>query len=105
VADVEGVSVSDVIGQLRGELYRAGWLGEGKEPRFRLGPIELEFAVVVDSSHGASASAKLWVVDVGVDGKRSSQRTHRIKLTLFLTDLEGAATSISGVADDGEERS
>jgi hypothetical protein len=103
VSDIEGIGVAEVIRQLRGDLYLAGWQGEGKEPRFELGPIELEFSVVVDSSLGGGASAKLWVVDVATEGKRSSQVTHRIKLVLQPTDSHGHKTSVSGPAVDGEE--
>jgi hypothetical protein len=103
VVEVEGVGLAEVLRQLRGDLYLAEWQGEGKEPRFELGPIELEFAVVVDSSRGGSAGAKLWVVDVSAEGKRTAQTTHRIKLTLQPTDAQGRRTSVSGEVLDGEE--
>jgi hypothetical protein len=82
------IGVADVIYQLRGDLYLAAWQGEESGLKFELGPIELEFAVVVDSSRGANAAAKLWVADVGVDGKHSSQVTHRIKLVLNAVDAK-----------------
>ncbi|GAB3852651.1 trypco2 family protein [Dactylosporangium cerinum] len=103
MSDVEGVGLAEVIRQLRGDLYLAGWQGEGKDPKFALGPIELEFAVVVDSSRGGKAAAKLWVVDVAADGRRSSQVTHRIKLVLQPTDAEGRPTVVSGPMVEGEE--
>jgi len=103
VVAVEGVGLAEVLRQLRGDLYLAGWQGEGLEPRFELGPIELEFSVVVDSSRGGKAAAKLWVVDVSAEGRTSSQATHRIKLTLQPTDAHGQRTSVAGDVVDGEE--
>jgi hypothetical protein len=96
-------SVADVISQLRGDLYLAGWQGEGKTPRFQLGPIEVEFAVVLDSSRTAGGGAKLWVVDASVEGRYSKQVTHRIRLVLNPTDADGRPTEVAGEYGDDEE--
>jgi len=103
VVAVEAVSLADLIYQLRGDLYRAAWQGEGKDPKFVVGPVELELSVVVDSSRGGGASAALWVVDVSAQAKWSSQATHRIKLTLQPVGPEGRPSKISGEAMAGEE--
>jgi NTP-dependent ternary system trypsin peptidase co-occuring protein len=99
----DGASLADVIHQLRGDLNYAIWQGEGKEPRFELGPIELEFTVVVDGSRAGHASAKLWVVDVSYDGKQSAVQTHRVKLVLNPKNLDGSTTAVSGSDIDGED--
>jgi hypothetical protein len=96
VSSVEPVSVADLIFQLRGDLYRAAWQGEGKDPKFMVGPVELELTVVVDSSRGGGAKAALWVVDVSAEGKRSVQSTHRIKLTLQPVGPDGQPSKIAG---------
>ncbi|MEV4512591.1 trypco2 family protein [Dactylosporangium sp. NPDC049525] len=103
MGDADDISVAEVIRQLRGDLYYAQWQGEDKTLRFELGPIELEFAVVVDSSRGNGAKAKLWVVDASAESKRSSQHTHRIKLTLQPMDEHGVKTTVAGRPIDGEE--
>jgi hypothetical protein len=103
VVGAEVVSLADLIFQLRGDLYRAAWQGEGKDPRFVVGPVELELTVVVDSSRSAGASAALWVVDVSAQGKQSAQTTHRIKLTLQPVGPDGQPSKISGQALTGEE--
>ncbi|HZN78049.1 MAG TPA: trypco2 family protein [Micromonosporaceae bacterium] len=100
---VEAVSLADLIFQLRGDLYRAAWQGEGKDPKFVVGPVELELTVVVDMSRGAGASAALWVVDVSAQGNKSAQTTHRIKLTLQPIGPDGQPSKISGKAMAGEE--
>jgi hypothetical protein len=103
VSGADEVTVSDLIYQLRGDLSRAAWQGADKDLKFMVGPIELELAVVVDSSRGVGGKAKLWVVDVSADGKRSSQTTHRIKLTLQPVGPDDQPSKISDWAMDGEE--
>ena len=103
MADAGEVTVADLIYQLRGDLYRAAWHGEGKDPRFVVGPIELELAVVVDASRGGSGKARLWVVDVSAEGKRATQTTHRIRLTLQPVGPDGKPSQISGQTMAGEE--
>lgn len=100
---VEAVSLADLIFQLRGDLYRAAWQGEGKDPKFVVGPVELELSVVVDTSRRGGASAALWVVDVSAEGKRSTQTMHRIKLTLQPVGPDSKPSKISGLAIAGEE--
>ncbi len=103
MADVEAVSLTDLIYQLRGDLSRAAWQGEGKDPKFVVGPVELELSVMVDASRGGGAKAALWVLDVSAEGKRSAQTIHRIKLTLQPVGLDGRPSTISGTAMAGEE--
>ncbi|BCJ61120.1 hypothetical protein C1I93_04985 [Micromonospora endophytica] len=76
------ISVAEVISQLRGDLALAAWQGEHKDPKFKIGAIELELSVVVDRSRQRGGHAKLWVVDVGLDQTRSSSVVHQIRLTL-----------------------
>lgn len=102
MGEPDGIGVAEVIRQLRGDLSYAQWQGEDKSLRFELGPIELEFTVVIDSSRTNGARAKLWVVDAGTEGKRSSQHTHRIKLALQPVDEHGVKTTVAGRPVDGE---
>ncbi len=101
--EVEAVSLADLISRLRGDLYRAAWQGEDKDPKFVVGPIELELSVVVDSSRGGSAGATLWVLDVSAERKRVAQVAHRIKLTLQPIGPDGHPSQISGASDPEEE--
>ena len=103
MSDSDAVSLADLIYQLRGDLYRAAWQGEDKSPKFAVGPIELELSVVVDASCSEGAKAKLWVVDASAEDKRSSQLTHRVKLTLQPVDADGHPSKISGAAHPDEE--
>jgi hypothetical protein len=99
----ELVSLADLIYQLRGDLYKAAWQGESKDPKFVVGPVELELSVVVDSSRSAGAHAALWVVDASAASQKSTQTTHRIKLTLQPVGPDGQPSKISGATEVGEE--
>ena len=103
VVGSELVSLADLIFQLRGDLYRAAWQGESRDPKFVVGPVELELSVVVDSSRSAEAKATLWVVDVSAKKGKSTQVTNRIKLTLQPVGPDGRPSQISGAPDPGEE--
>jgi len=99
----EVLTLADLIFQLRGDLNLAAWQGEGKNPKFVVGPIELEVSVVVDSSRSGNVAAKLVLVDVSAGGKQASQVTHRIKLTLEPIGPDGKSSKISGLSMPGEE--
>jgi len=103
VSDADDITVADLIYQLRGDLFRAAESGRGRDPKFVVGPVELELAVVVDSSRSRGGKASLWVVDVSAQGQRSTQTTHRIKLTLQPVGPDGKPSQISGPPVDGEE--
>ncbi len=97
----ERVELAQVIGQLRQELSTA--MREGKDLRFELGPVELELTVAVSKEAGPNAKVRFWVIELGVDGKVSSQATQRITLTLD-PRRRGAAGKplISGPEQAGE---
>ncbi len=94
----DAVELSDLIGQLRGELSRAMWAGESKELRFEPGPIELELTVGVQKDTGKNGTVRFWVLDFGATAKHSSAVTQRIKLTLNvrLGDSPGRTPLIAG---------
>ena len=103
MSEVPAVSLAEVIRQLRGDLHLAAWQGEGKDPTFEVGPIELELSVVVDAKRSGGAKAGLWVIDASAEIGRSTQVTHRIKVTLQPVDNAGNRSKISGPALPGEE--
>jgi hypothetical protein len=91
------LTVADVIYQLRGELARAAWQGEGKDPRLVVGNIELELSVVFED--GASGDPQMRVI-IGADS--GSNAPHRIKLSLAPLDISGRPSRISGPAEHDE---
>ena len=78
----ERVELAQVISQLRQELSTTMREGEGEDLWFELGPVELELTVAVSKEAGPNAKMRFWVIELGAEGKVSSQATQRITLTL-----------------------
>ena len=76
------IELSEMISELRRELYRAIDSGTDERLRFELGPVEVEVTVGVDSKGTAGAKVRFWVVELGGDGELARSSLQRIKLTL-----------------------
>ncbi|GIH05297.1 hypothetical protein Rhe02_33640 [Rhizocola hellebori] len=99
----DALTLADLIYQLRGDLNLAAWQGRDKDPKFVVGPIELEVSVVVDTSRSGGVAAKLVLVDASAGATRTSQTVHRIRLTLQPIGPDGRSPHISGEPMPGEE--
>jgi hypothetical protein len=83
MADEEAlVPLADAIRGLRGEIVRAMREGQDADVRFRVGPIELEFALEVGRKKDVKGGIAFWVVTLGGGGERTSATTHRVKLVV-----------------------
>lgn len=100
----DGIELADLIWQLRHELSRAMWAGEHTDLRFEPGPVELELTVAVERSTQPGVKAKLYVLEAGIDAKRSSIVTQRIHLTLHprLAAEPSRTPLIAGVGEADE---
>jgi hypothetical protein len=79
---VKKIGLKETLEALRGELSEAILISEGKEIRFEVGEIELEFQVVIEQSQQGKGGIKFWVVDMeGSMGKKDAV-THKIKIPL-----------------------
>jgi hypothetical protein len=78
----EPVGLAAAIRRLRTELSEARVEGEGEDLRFRLGQVELEFAIEVTREGSGEAGIKFWVVSLGGRAGVSDARTHRVTLSL-----------------------
>jgi hypothetical protein len=76
------VELAELIGQLRADLTKAMHAGDSEELRFELGLVELELTVAVTKEANAGAKVRFWVVELGADGKATSEAVQHIKLTL-----------------------
>jgi hypothetical protein len=76
------VGLAEAIKALRSELTSSMAEGSDKELKFRLGPVEMEFAVAVTREAGGEAGVKFWVVSLGGKGTLTSETTHRVTLQL-----------------------
>ncbi|WPB93580.1 trypco2 family protein [Streptomyces malaysiensis] len=88
--------LSEVVRRLRGQLNQAMADGKDDDIQFELGPVELEFEVVVSKERGADGGLKVGVVSLGAKGARSNGNTNRMKLTLTPQNRQGGPARISG---------
>lgn len=90
------IGLPEAIQSLRAELSEAMKQGTGQELRFKVGPVELEFAVEVGREVGGSGGVKFWVVSLEAKGTVTTATTHRVKLTLTPITSEGKDLNVEG---------
>jgi hypothetical protein len=76
------VPLVEAIRALRREIVEASRVAKDEEVQFKLGPVELEFALELSREAGADGGLKFWVVSLGGQAKRGSATTHTVKLVL-----------------------
>lgn len=74
--------MADAVAAVRDELLEAAARGVGQGVEFRVGPVELEFAVELRADTKAKAGFKAWVVTGEVEAGVAHSRTHRVKVAL-----------------------
>ncbi|MDP5315596.1 trypco2 family protein [Streptomyces poriferorum] len=84
-----------VVQELRSQLNQAMSDGANDPIKFELGPVELEFEVVVTRERGAEGGLKVSVLSLGAKGTRSRGKTHRMKFVLTPQDSQGQPQRIS----------
>lgn len=95
--NTSSIPIAKVIQGVRKELSDAIAEGDGKDLRFKLGAVELEFQVEVSGGVKGEVSAEggiqIGVISIGKlsgkgEGERSRSNTHTIKLTLNPVTLD-----------------
>jgi hypothetical protein len=76
------IELADAVAAVRDELLEAAARGAGQSVEFKVGPVELEFAVELREDVNAKAGFKAWVVTVEAGGAVSHAHTQRVRLTL-----------------------
>jgi NTP-dependent ternary system trypsin peptidase co-occuring protein len=102
----QAVDLADMIWQLRSELTRAMWGGDGKDLRFVADTVELELSVAVERAQQPGAKVNFWVLEANAGGKQSSVVTQKIRLVLrpVRGDDPSRPAAISGGSMAGEDR-
>ena len=95
--DSAEVGLADAIGQVRAELVRAVDAGRDSPIIFRAGPVELEFEVSFETTVGADAGVRVWVISAGTKGEVTRTAGHRVKITLVPVDSAGNDLLIDSV--------
>lgn len=80
--DDTAIGLPEAIRSLRAELSEAMREGAGEALRFRVGPVELEFAVQITREANVEGGVKFWVVSAGAKGSTGAATTHRLKISL-----------------------
>lgn len=76
------IGLKDAIEALRTELSESILVSEGKEVRFEVGEIEMEFQVAIEQTGTGKAGLKFWVVELGGEVTDKTSTTHKIKIPL-----------------------
>jgi hypothetical protein len=91
--------LAEAIAAVREQLTRAQKEGAGAGLRFRVGPVELEFDMVMSRTAGGEGGLKVYVLTLGAKGESTSGSTHRIKVTLQPIDpATGEDAKVAGTA-------
>ncbi|MEA5533309.1 trypco2 family protein [Crocosphaera sp. XPORK-15E] len=80
--DIKKIGLKETLEALRIELSESILVSEGKEIRFEVGEIELEFQLVVEKSKEGKGGIKFWVVEMGGGVTNKDAITHKIKIPL-----------------------
>jgi hypothetical protein len=83
---METVGLTDAVMALRNELTSARELGQGQDVLFEVGPVDVEFSVVISRTGGGKAGLTIGVVTLGGEASIGRDETHRIKVTLTPKD-------------------
>jgi Trypsin-co-occurring domain 2 len=76
------IGLKDAIEALRVELGESVLVSEGKEVRFEVGEIEMEFQVAVEQTTEGKGGIKFWVVELGANVADKTSNSHKIKIPL-----------------------
>src|SRR5215831_8833332 len=85
----ESVELTEAISALRRQLGEAMRAGEDEDIRFRLGSVELEFALTVKKDVHGDGGVRFGVISLGAGGGLSRDTVQRVKLTLQPIDAAG----------------
>jgi Trypsin-co-occurring domain 2 len=76
------IGLKDAIEALRTEISESILASEGKEVRFEIGEIEMEFQVAIEQTGVGKAGLKFWVVELGGEVSDKTSTTHKVKIPL-----------------------
>jgi Trypsin-co-occurring domain 2 len=103
---METIPLRDTIQALRAEIMQAAEAASTQSVRFELGPIEMEFQVVVKKEGGGEAKLGFHILaadaTLGGSGKLASEGTQKVKFVLnpVLVDMEGRRRKLEISRDD-----
>ncbi|WP_326687422.1 MULTISPECIES: trypco2 family protein [unclassified Streptomyces] len=79
---IDGIELADAVQAVRDELLTAAARGTGRDLRFEVGDINLEFTVELRRDARVKSGVRAWVISADADAGRSTARTHKVSFTL-----------------------
>ena len=79
---MQRLSLKDTLEALRAELSESILSSEGKEVRFEVGQIELEFQITIEQTSEGKAGIKFWVFEIGGGASAKDATVHKVKIPL-----------------------
>ncbi len=76
------LGLRETVEALRREVSETILVAEGKEVRFEMGEIELEFQVVIEQTSEVNGGIKFWVVELGGGSTEKNAAIHKVKIPL-----------------------
>lgn len=76
------IGLADAVAAIREELLAAAESGNGQELQFSVGPVDLEFTVVLRTDATVKSGFRAWVLSADAEAGLGRERTQRIALTL-----------------------
>jgi hypothetical protein len=92
--------LAEAVEAVRSELMRAKELGADSSMAFEVGPVEMQFTVVLMREGKADAGVKVWVLKADASGTLTGQRTHQVKITLYPKRPDGQPAQIGAPTED-----
>lgn len=110
--DKADIGLADLVDVLHRELNKAVAAAAKHEVQFPVAGVEVEVHVGVTREVGTNAGVRLWVVELGAEGRASAESVQRITLKLDPPlDKHGHRVTVSqrssappppGIADDSD---
>jgi hypothetical protein len=93
------IGLAEVVAGVRAELAAAMIQGAGREPRFELGPITMEFTVELRKEKGIEGGVQVWVLSAGGKGAKAEAHTHH--LTVEIRPIMSTGESVKVASEAG----
>ncbi|MCZ0210097.1 trypco2 family protein [Streptomyces achromogenes] len=90
------IGLADAVAAIREELLAAAESGNGQELQFTVGPVDLEFTVVLRTDATVKSGFRAWVLSADAEAGLGRERTQRIALTLTPRHADGRDFSVRG---------
>ncbi|MCS6813965.1 MAG: hypothetical protein NZ772_10420 [Cyanobacteria bacterium] len=79
---MQRIGLRETLEALRKELSEAILVSEGKQVRFEVGEIELEFQIAVEKTADGKGGINVWVLELGGSASEKNVTMHRVKIPL-----------------------